>query len=990
MSPSSLPPAPPATSRHFWRRLPGVLLVQRATRRWWRRLSPARQDRMAALVPMGAMLILALLMLGAFWSINSSERQRLQDNLSRDAALARQIMNERLEVDLTRLAALTQSLQQEGWSAQSFSVAAIRALASRYEIVQISWIDGRGRLRAIEVNSPFLELMPRGLPGLPDPAGPPRPPQDEAALLRELESYLPGTLYGRLRGTDKAEPTPPAEFIQWALKNPDRYAPPFVNMRGETVLQRIISLDAPGRPVAHGVLVVDFGLDTLLRQASSEMPGQPHLNLHVGSASPAAASGDLIQSLLMPGQQTYVPWSPPGLDQPLHLQVSLQDQRQQLLPRLLLWVVVGLSLLIAGLLLASWRHLRHRARLQQEWQQESNFRRAMENSMLTGMRAMDINGTITYVNPAFCAMTGYSEGELLGCRPPYPHWPPDRVEENSRLLELELQGRSPAGGLEVKVQRRDGTLFDARMYVSPLIDAHGVQSGWMTSMTNITESKRVRDQLAQAHERFTTVLEGLDAAVSVVSLQTQELLFANRSYRLWFGADAHGHTLLTPGHAALQPRPASPSAGSADSLFGHLDSVVPEVSESASPDGDTPGRGDTGQRGGDSGPGDEGDVTFSVAAASAPPAAQWLTEPPGDNPGAPAVMPGETGSAQSPLTLPGDTEEDPLAGISALKLTEAEAHPQEIYVPGMNMWFDVRWRYLRWTDGRLAHMLIATDVSARRRAEEQTQLQLEKSQVTNRLITMGEMASSVAHELNQPLTAISNYCSGMVSRLQSGSIDEEGLVAALRKTAHQAERAGQVIHRIRAFVKRSEPQRQWVAPQDIISEILDLAQIELRKRQVQLRLYVAQHLPRLHVDPILIQQVLLNLVKNAAEAVDGAAMPVNRRDIELSVLPRHSAGRGGEIEFAVTDHGPGLPEEVEHRLFEAFFSTKQEGLGIGLALCRSIIESHQGTMTARNVRSGAGGQSGPVRGCSIRFTLPVLSPQQGENSQDIPASSGKS
>ena len=160
---------------------------------------------------------------------------------------------------------------------------------------------------------------------------------------------------------------------------------------------------------------------------------------------------------------------------------------------------------------------------------------------------MDMEGRITYVNPAFCAMTGFLESDLIGRRPPFPYWPPDRFEENARLLHQELQGRSPAGGIEVKVMRKDGSTFDARMYVSPLIDPKGQQTGWMTSMTNVAEAKRIRDQLSASHERFTTVLEGLDAAVSVLSVQQGELLFANRSYRLWFGAEAQGHALLAGG-----------------------------------------------------------------------------------------------------------------------------------------------------------------------------------------------------------------------------------------------------------------------------------------------------------------------------------------------------------------------------------------------------------------------------------------------------------
>jgi C4-dicarboxylate-specific signal transduction histidine kinase len=263
-------------------------------------------------------------------------------------------------------------------------------------------------------------------------------------------------------------------------------------------------------------------------------------------------------------------------------------------------------------------------------------------------------------------------------------------------------------------------------------------------------------------------------------------------------------------------------------------------------------------------------------------------------------------------------------------------------------------------------MLIATDITARVRAEELAAAQAEKAQVTSRLMTMGEMASSVAHELNQPLTAISNYCHGMISRLKSGGISEPDLIAALEKTARQAQRAGQVIHRIRAFVKRSEPQRLRVRPGKIVDDAIELAGIELRRRNVGIRVYVAQRLPELRADPILIEQVLLNLLKNAAEAIDGARLPSARRHIELRVVPRHLEGEGGVIEFSVTDTGPGLDDEVGRRLYEAFFSTKPDGLGIGLGLCRTIVESHRGRMRAENLYNGA-----QVTGCRFAFTIPV-------------------
>ncbi|MFY8019049.1 MAG: sensor histidine kinase, partial [Inhella sp.] len=236
----------------------------------------------------------------------------------------------------------------------------------------------------------------------------------------------------------------------------------------------------------------------------------------------------------------------------------------------------------------------------------------------------------------------------------------------------------------------------------------------------------------------------------------------------------------------------------------------------------------------------------------------------------------------------------------------------------------------------------------------------------SRLMTMGEMASSVAHELNQPLTAITNYCNGMMSRVRSENITQEDLLAALEKTAKQAQRAALVIQRIRAFVKRSEPRRVTAQAAEIVEDAVDLASIEMRRRNVQLHTYVAQRLPPLLVDPILIEQVILNLLKNAAEAIDGAKLAPSRRHIELRVVPRHMPDQGGTIEFAVQDSGPGLPEEVLSRMFEAFFSTKVEGLGIGLGLCRSIIESHQGRLRAENLYNGE-----LLSGCRFSFTIPV-------------------
>jgi PAS domain S-box-containing protein len=209
----------------------------------------------------------------------------------------------------------------------------------------------------------------------------------------------------------------------------------------------------------------------------------------------------------------------------------------------LFWLVGALSAMTAWMLIATWRHTRRRMQAQQALVAETNFRRAMENSMLTGMRALDMQGRITYVNAAFCQMTGWSEAELVG-RTPLPLLARGRPRNSCTRAAGRAERQDPAGGRSVRVKRKDGTLFDARLYVSPLIDAVGKQTGWMTSMTDITEPNRIREQLSASHERFTTVLEALDASVSVAPLGSEELLFANKLYRQWFGTQPQGHLQL--------------------------------------------------------------------------------------------------------------------------------------------------------------------------------------------------------------------------------------------------------------------------------------------------------------------------------------------------------------------------------------------------------------------------------------------------------------
>jgi C4-dicarboxylate-specific signal transduction histidine kinase len=325
----------------------------------------------------------------------------------------------------------------------------------------------------------------------------------------------------------------------------------------------------------------------------------------------------------------------------------------------------------------------------------------------------------------------------------------------------------------------------------------------------------------------------------------------------------------------------------------------------------------------------------------------------------------QSGLPSTPVAEESLDDVDAYAGLPTSTLSEIETKSGEIFDSNLEKWLEVRTQYISWVDGRLAQMVIATDITSRRLAEQQAAIQAERAQTSSRLMTMGEMASSVAHELNQPLTAINNYCNGMVTRIKNQKISQEDLLVALEKTAHQAQRAGQIIQRIRTFVKRSEPNRSASEIELIVWEAIELAEIELRRRNVRLIHFVAANLPLLMVDPILIEQVLVNLLRNAAESIDTAQRPSVQRRIELRIVPI-MVEQTLAVEFSVQDTGKGLAPEVMQRLYEAFYSTKANGMGIGLSLCRSIVESHLGRMKAENIYNNL-----EITGCRFSFWIPI-------------------
>ncbi|MDA1055989.1 MAG: PAS domain-containing protein [Planctomycetota bacterium] len=250
---------------------------------------------------------------------------------------------------------------------------------------------------------------------------------------------------------------------------------------------------------------------------------------------------------------------------------------------------------------------------------------------------------------------------------------------------------------------------------------------------------------------------------------------------------------------------------------------------------------------------------------------------------------------------------------------------------------------------------IAEDISQRKSSERQRrELQAELAHM-GRLSTMGEMATGLAHELNQPLAAISNYAAASVNRLRKGNGSQDGLIANLEQVSHQALRASHIIRQMRNLVRKTKPRHAKVLVGQLVQEVLDLVESDLRHYQIHLRLNLDPQLPPVWTDSIQMQQVILNLTRNSIEAmvevVDGP------HELSIAALPTD-----GHVEISVCDTGKGLDLKMDEQLFEPFFSTKTTGLGMGLSISRSIVEAHGGRLW---------GQANSQRGATFRFTLPI-------------------
>ena len=410
-------------------------------------------------------------------------------------------------------------------------------------------------------------------------------------------------------------------------------------------------------------------------------------------------------------------------------------------PNILPALVLAMSIALVSVLVLLVKDSRRRLKAERDLADALAFRKAMEDSLVTGLRARDLKGRITYVNPAFCQMVGFDADQLLGQSAPMPYWPPEMVGEYQQRQAVRLAGSAPPReGFESVFVRKDGSRFPVLIFEAPLINVLGQQTGWMSAFLDISEQRRIEELSRSSQERL---------------------------------------------------------------------------------------------------------------------------------------------------------------------------------------------------------------------------------QATARLATVGEMASLLSHELNQPLAAISSYATGSLNLMQhpefSGTHPPlSDLQMAFERISEQAGRAGKVINSVHDFVRRRDQDKEIVTPQAIIDAVMPLVQLQAHKLQVRIETKFGERLSPILCDRTMVEQVLLNLARNGMQAMDHPNC--RKRLLTLQVKRAASSDSHGWVEFSIIDIGIGISPDIAHQLFTPFFTTKAEGMGLGLSLCRTVVEQHGGHLAF---------EAQEPCGTLFRFTLPT-------------------
>lgn len=312
------------------------------------------------------------------------------------------------------------------------------------------------------------------------------------------------------------------------------------------------------------------------------------------------------------------------------------------------------------------------------------------------------------------------------------------------------------------------------------------------------------------------------------------------------------------------------------------------------------------------------------------------------------VHPDDLGRVQQALT--------DAVGIRDDETQEVEVRVR--HADGVWRWLHCRTVIFRRVADGTARLVLgaADDITDRKLAEEQSRQQQEQLVYMSRLTMLGELATGIAHELNQPLMAVVNYAQAALRRARSGEWSREELTKCLEKTSQQALLAGEIIKRLRRLVSKRPPEQTETDLNDTIRDVVEMVRSEAEGREVHLRLELPDELPRISADRTQLQQVILNLVRNGFEAMHETPPEDRCLTVESRLVDPD------RVAVCVRDQGEGCESRHLDRLFEPLFTTKEQGLGMGLSISRSIIESHGGRLTA---------QPNLSRGLTFQFTLPI-------------------
>lgn len=270
-------------------------------------------------------------------------------------------------------------------------------------------------------------------------------------------------------------------------------------------------------------------------------------------------------------------------------------------------------------------------------------------------------------------------------------------------------------------------------------------------------------------------------------------------------------------------------------------------------------------------------------------------------------------------------------------------------------WYLVQAGPVPWHRNRRVSLKVVTDISEQKHALSLKQQHRDMLHRTARLAALTEIASTLAHEVNQPLMAIASYTDACLRLLARPQADRTELVAPLEKCRRQAVRAGEMISRMREFIRSRHPQPKECDINAVVRESLDLADVHLEDAGVTVALVLAEPLPPTHADPTLLIQVVVNLLQNAVDAMRSCAP--QRRSCTVSTGMHDD----GSIMVSVSDRGGGLPDGIGDAPYRPFFTTKPQGLGLGLSICRSVVEAHGGRLWHEANTAG---------GCTFHFTVP--------------------